>query len=242
MLADRRRARGLDRAGASGCGTPGTMAWPVTTSDAGTISATAGPAFGITFEEGWRTLLRALASGETNVVVSTQDSRGDGHASRASSLSTRSRPRVRLRAATATLARAGHPLPGAGGDGRASTIAAVWARSLQLERVGAADNFFELGGNSLLGVSRCHERCVRLYREWSCHRTSSTRLPAWQRLPGSSTVPATARRREVIGTPDYALRCVVLGSRRRLGERDGPRPAAIRSDQRRSPRRTPSRN
>ena len=40
---------------------------------------------------------------------------------------------------------------GAGGRPK-STLAALWAELLQVERVGRQDNFFELGGHSLLAV------------------------------------------------------------------------------------------
>ncbi|HXR70589.1 SDR family NAD(P)-dependent oxidoreductase [Actinocrinis sp.] len=109
-------------------------------------------AFGISFDEGWRTLLRALGSGEPRLFASTQD------------LSAM----VRLSAGftvDAALAPTGghtldrHPRPDLvtpyqepSGDTE-ETIAALWAESLKLDRIGALDNFFELGGNSLLGIN-----------------------------------------------------------------------------------------
>ncbi|HEX6498629.1 MAG TPA: SDR family NAD(P)-dependent oxidoreductase [Micromonosporaceae bacterium] len=109
--------------------------------------------FGITFEEGWRSLLRALASGESRVVVSTQD------------LPTVVRFSTRFTVETVT----SEEVVGADGNRHPrpelvtpyqepsspteEAIASVWCASLKLDRVGAVDNFFELGGNSLLGVT-----------------------------------------------------------------------------------------
>ncbi|WP_405145064.1 SDR family NAD(P)-dependent oxidoreductase [Sphaerisporangium sp. NBC_01403] len=108
---------------------------------------------GIGFEDGWRSLLRALASREPRVVVSTQDF-----------------PTVVLGSSRFNLEAVTSPaMGGAAGErhprpelvtsyqepsGPAEeTIAAIWCESLRLDRVGVLDNFFELGGNSLLGVS-----------------------------------------------------------------------------------------
>ncbi|WP_405581209.1 beta-ketoacyl synthase N-terminal-like domain-containing protein [Streptomyces sp. NBC_01190] len=111
-------------------------------------------AFGITFAEGWRSLLRALASGESRVVVSTQDlptmvsystgftveavmapaGGGSGQADR--------HPRPELLTP--------YREPSGPAEER---LAEVWGDMLKLERVGARDNFFELGGNSLLGIA-----------------------------------------------------------------------------------------
>jgi acyl transferase domain-containing protein len=110
---------------------------------------------GIGVEDGWRSLLRALASREPRVVVSTQDFPALVAGSR-------------LFTIDAVLAP-----PATGGDGAAGahprpdlvtpyqepageveeSIAGIWRDSLRMARVGVLDNFFELGGNSLLGVS-----------------------------------------------------------------------------------------
>lgn len=108
--------------------------------------------FGIGFEEGWRTLLRALAGGEPGVVVSTQD------------LPTIARfaGLFNIEAVTAPAADGArgqrYPRPELltpyrePQDPAQQRIAAAWCETLKLERVGVDDNFFELGGNSLLGI------------------------------------------------------------------------------------------
>jgi len=108
---------------------------------------------GIGFEAGWRSLLRALGSGEPRVIVSTQDF----------NTMVRFSSQFTLAAVTSqAMAEGGgtrHPRPElltpyqepAGKVEEA--IAEIWCASLRLERVGVADNFFELGGNSLLGVA-----------------------------------------------------------------------------------------
>jgi acyl transferase domain-containing protein len=110
--------------------------------------------FGIGFDEGWRTLLRALASGEPHVVVSTQDL--------ASVLELAAGFTVEAVASGAAVSQGTtnrHPRPELvtvfqEPDGATQkTIAEAWCQALQLERVGAADNFFELGGTSLLSIS-----------------------------------------------------------------------------------------
>ncbi|MDS0134249.1 SDR family NAD(P)-dependent oxidoreductase [Amycolatopsis sp. CM201R] len=109
--------------------------------------------FGIDFEQGWRTLLRALASGEPHVVVSTQDLDAvtavaarfsvDAVTSAAHGGSTADRhPRPELVT----------PFQEPEGDAERA-VAEAWCEALRLDRVGAADNFFELGGTSLLGIS-----------------------------------------------------------------------------------------
>ncbi|MEU8379818.1 SDR family oxidoreductase [Streptosporangium sp. NPDC048865] len=108
---------------------------------------------GIGFDDGWRSLLRALATGEPRVVVSTQDF-----------------PTLVAGSARFTLEAVTSPgLGGSGGERHPrpellipyqepagpteKAIAEIWGESLRLERVGVLDNFFELGGNSLLGVT-----------------------------------------------------------------------------------------
>ncbi|MFB9683537.1 type I polyketide synthase [Amycolatopsis plumensis] len=109
--------------------------------------------FGIDFEQGWRTLLRALASGEPHVVVSTQDLDAvtavaarfsvDAVTSAAHGGSTADRhPRPELVT----------PFQEPESDVERA-VAEAWCEMLRLDRVGVADNFFELGGTSLLGIS-----------------------------------------------------------------------------------------
>ncbi|MEW2520833.1 type I polyketide synthase [Actinacidiphila alni] len=111
-------------------------------------------AFGISFAEGWRSLLRALASGESRVVVSTQDlptmvSYSTGFTVEA----------VMAPAGGAGQAGDRHPRPELLTPYREPAgpteekLAAVWGDMLKLDKVGARDNFFELGGNSLLGIA-----------------------------------------------------------------------------------------
>ncbi|MDI5967115.1 type I polyketide synthase [Streptantibioticus silvisoli] len=113
--------------------------------------------FGIDFGPGWRTLLRAVACGESHVVVSTQDLEAV--------VEVAGRFTVDAVTSTASPAAAGsdggdrHPRPELvtpyqEPDGETErTIAEAWCRSLRLERVGAIDNFFELGGTSLLSIN-----------------------------------------------------------------------------------------
>jgi NAD(P)-dependent dehydrogenase (short-subunit alcohol dehydrogenase family) len=108
--------------------------------------------FGIGFEEGWRTLLRALAAGEPGVVVSTQDL----------PVIARYAGLFNVEAVTAPAAAGDrgprYPRPELltpyrePQDPTQERIAAAWCETLKLERVGVDDNFFELGGNSLLGI------------------------------------------------------------------------------------------
>ena len=107
--------------------------------------------FGIGFEEGWRTLLQALAAAEPEVVVSTQNL-----------------PVIAQYAGLFNVETVTAPAAGAKGpryprpelltpfrepqDPAQERIAAAWCETLKLERVGVDDNFFELGGNSLLGI------------------------------------------------------------------------------------------
>ncbi|WP_433074763.1 SDR family oxidoreductase [Nonomuraea sp. CA-218870] len=107
---------------------------------------------GIGFADGWRSLLRALATGEPRVVVSTQD-----FPTLVSGSS-----RFTLEAVTSPAMGGGserHPRPELvtsyqEPDGATEeAIAAIWGESLRLDQVGVLDNFFELGGNSLLGVA-----------------------------------------------------------------------------------------
>ncbi|MFI6708686.1 SDR family NAD(P)-dependent oxidoreductase [Nonomuraea sp. NPDC050478] len=107
---------------------------------------------GIGFADGWRSLLRALSTGDPRVVVSTQDF-----------------PTLVSGSSRFTLEAVTSPAIGGGGerhprpelvtsyqepDGATEeAIAAIWGESLRLDQVGVLDNYFELGGNSLLGVA-----------------------------------------------------------------------------------------
>ncbi|WP_198169253.1 type I polyketide synthase [Herbidospora daliensis] len=108
---------------------------------------------GIGFEEGYRSLLRALASGEPRVVVSTQDFETVVTGSALFNLEAVTAP------AGAGAPGDRHPRPELvtpyqePSGPKEEAIAAIWGEALRLDRIGVLDNFFELGGNSLLGVS-----------------------------------------------------------------------------------------
>ncbi|WP_051759120.1 type I polyketide synthase [Herbidospora cretacea] len=108
---------------------------------------------GIGFEEGYRSLLRALASGEPRVIVSTQDFETVVTGSALFNLEAVTSPAV------AGAAGDRHPRPELltpyqePSGPKEEAIAVIWGDALRLDRIGVLDNFFELGGNSLLGVS-----------------------------------------------------------------------------------------
>jgi malonyl CoA-acyl carrier protein transacylase len=113
--------------------------------------------FGLTFEEGFDALTRALASGLPQVIVSTRPLQAvlEQQHSVAELLETlqQSRP-----AHAAGIAGIGHDRPSLGTDyvapeGEvAERLAAIWGTLLGVRQVGAHDNFFQLGGHSLLGL------------------------------------------------------------------------------------------
>ncbi|TDV56123.1 type I polyketide synthase [Actinophytocola oryzae] len=110
--------------------------------------------FGIPFAAGWRSLLRALGTGLTQVAVTTQDFAKLAVAG--SGVTVQEIAALGVADEESTGGR--HPRPElsvafVAPDGETEVaIAEVWADMLGLERVGTADNFFELGGNSLVGV------------------------------------------------------------------------------------------
>lgn len=109
--------------------------------------------FGISFDEGWRALLRILRGDEPQVVVTTQDFRAMVELSRRYTVED-------VRNAAQSMRSDGnrHPRPDlatpfvAPNTDEERTIAEIWAGALGLAEVGTGDNFFELGGNSLIGV------------------------------------------------------------------------------------------
>ncbi|MEU8269866.1 SDR family NAD(P)-dependent oxidoreductase [Sphaerisporangium sp. NPDC049002] len=109
--------------------------------------------FGITFDQGFQTLLRVLASGEPHTIASTQDFAPLVAMSRRSSIESHQATVKKIRDAFGR-----HPRPDLSTayvepqSPAEEAIAGVWAEALGLEQVGVHDNFFELGGNSLLGM------------------------------------------------------------------------------------------
>ena len=119
--------------------------------------------FGIGFDEGWSALLRALGSGQSQLVVSTQDFGELAELSRTFTVDTV------LSLGQATHGRHDRPELStsyvAPGSDVERLIATVWCDCLGLDKVGVNDNFFELGGNSLLGVDLIARICRELDRE-----------------------------------------------------------------------------
>jgi NADP-dependent 3-hydroxy acid dehydrogenase YdfG/acyl carrier protein len=109
--------------------------------------------YGVSFEQGWQTLQRVLASGQRHVVISTQDFPTIVKMSRRSSIASH---QATVKKARDALGRAPRPeLSTAYTEPQTETeqaIAGVWQEALGLEQVGVHDNFFELGGNSLIGM------------------------------------------------------------------------------------------
>ncbi|HEU5271216.1 MAG TPA: SDR family NAD(P)-dependent oxidoreductase, partial [Jatrophihabitans sp.] len=109
--------------------------------------------FGVSFDDGWQTLQRVLASGESHVVISTQSFPVIVEMSRRSSIASHQATVKKARDALGK-----HPRPElstafvAPQSESEQAIAAVWAEALGLEQIGVHDNFFELGGNSLIGM------------------------------------------------------------------------------------------
>ncbi len=109
--------------------------------------------FGISFEQGYRTLLRAIAAGEPHVVVSTQDLPAVVALAAGFNVDTVTAPAVTGHGGTR------HPRPQLvtpytePGGVTEEAIAEAWRDALRMEQVGTADNFFELGGTSLLGIT-----------------------------------------------------------------------------------------
>jgi hypothetical protein len=109
--------------------------------------------YGVSFEQGWQTLLRVLASRQPHVVISTQDFPTIVRMSRRSSIASH---QATVKKARDALGRAPRPElstsytePQTPAE---QAIAGVWREALGLEQVGIHDNFFELGGNSLIGM------------------------------------------------------------------------------------------
>ena len=115
--------------------------------------------FGIGFEEGWRTLLRALACGESHVVVSTQDLTAVVEIAGRFTVDAVTSVGAPPAAGGAAAGADRHPRPELltpfqePSGPVEETIAEAWCASLRLQRVGVIDNYFELGGTSLLSIN-----------------------------------------------------------------------------------------
>ncbi|WP_406492314.1 SDR family oxidoreductase [Streptomyces sp. NBC_00846] len=148
--------------------------------------------FGIGFDEGWRCLLRALATGEPRVVVSTQDLPTIVRYSTGFTVEAVLTPAV-----AGTTSGTRHPRPDLltpyrQPEGPAEeAVAGVWCEHLKLESVGSLDNFFELGGSSLLGIAVL----AQLRRSFP-----DAELPP-RVLYEAPTVEALARVVQGVGTP-----------------------------------------
>ncbi|WP_194910759.1 type I polyketide synthase [Catenulispora rubra] len=111
-------------------------------------------AFGLTFDEGWRMLLRALAAGEPRVVVSTQDLPTMVRWGRSFTVDLFTAP-----APAEGADQTRHPRPELvtayqePSTEAERSIAGIWGAALKVDRIGVLDNFFELGGSSLLGIT-----------------------------------------------------------------------------------------
>lgn len=106
--------------------------------------------FGIAFEEGMEALMRMLAAGFPQIVVSPQDIQAVIELSAAYTTAGlpqqgAARPVLHARPELAT----SYIAPRTEAEHR---IAALWGEHLGIEHVGINDNFFELGGNSLIGM------------------------------------------------------------------------------------------
>src|SRR2546425_928694 len=104
---------------------------------------------GITVEEGVDALWRALALGQPQIVVSTQDL-GELIAQSTSSSVTEFLEDVG-HAAAAAADRDGRDVVALASDTERK-VAAAWSQLLGIARIGRTDNFFDLGGNSLLAI------------------------------------------------------------------------------------------
>jgi acyl transferase domain-containing protein len=105
-------------------------------------------AVGITVEEGVEAAWRALALGEPQVFVSTQDLEELAAQSRAASMTDV------LEGLSAAAPGSASVASGAGGltTDTERSVAAVWTELLGVREIGREDGFFELGGNSLLAI------------------------------------------------------------------------------------------
>ncbi len=112
--------------------------------------------FGISFDAGWRCLVRILGRPEPYIVVSTQDFAATVADSRSYTIDDIQAGARRGRGDSR------HPRPDLSTPYVAPSteaevrIAGIWGEWLGVDQVGCLDNFFELGGNSLIGVSIIH--------------------------------------------------------------------------------------
>ncbi|TCP59044.1 acyl transferase domain-containing protein [Tumebacillus sp. BK434] len=105
--------------------------------------------FGLSADEGWEALLRALGSGQPQVVVSTQDFQTA--LEELAFFHTSAYLSSLQKGATAAARSEGRTHIAPRNEVEAA-VAALWQELFQVEQISVCDNFFDLGGNSLLGV------------------------------------------------------------------------------------------
>ena len=117
---------------------------------------------GIGFDEGWEALRQAVALGEPQVVVSSQDINALAELTSSLGLSgILSAAAPGTRQARPDLA---SPFVAPEGD-EELRVARLWSAALGIDGIGMHDSFFDLGGNSLLGVDLVMRMRVALGRQ-----------------------------------------------------------------------------
>lgn len=121
---------------------------------------------GITFEEGWSAFLKVLASGESRLVVCSQDIGELADITAQLDLAELA-GRAGGGADGVRHPRPDLPVPFVEPESETERkVAELWAPVLGLTEVGVHDDFFELGGNSLLGLDLVHRMRRALDCDW----------------------------------------------------------------------------